>query len=268
MSRGVYGATVGVDRLLKLFAKYGIKASWFTPAHSIDSFPAQLAKVRDAGHEIGLHGYTHEYPSLLSAAQQRDVLERSIKVLTEFCGKAPRGYTAPAWETSKELVPMLLEMGVVYDHSFMYHDLQMHFCPDASQDWVETDHSHAAADWMRPMSALKTTKLVEVPANWHLDDWPPFQPVLGKPSHGYVDTEVIFNLWKSQFDFAYREYDHFVFPISIHPQVSGKPHVILLHERLIEYINTFEGVEWMPMEQMAEEFLAGRIQGATVEGGV
>lgn len=46
-----------------------------------------------------------------------------------------------------------------------------------------------------------------------------------------MDTAVVEKLWREQFDFAYREYDSFVFPISIHPQVSGKPQVILMHER-------------------------------------
>lgn len=52
MSRGIFGATVGVNRLLKMFEKYNIKASWFVPGHSIESFPKQMAKVRDAGHEM------------------------------------------------------------------------------------------------------------------------------------------------------------------------------------------------------------------------
>jgi peptidoglycan/xylan/chitin deacetylase (PgdA/CDA1 family) len=52
VSRGIYGATVGVDRLLKLWDKFGIKTTWFVPAHSLESFPEQLAKVRDAGHEM------------------------------------------------------------------------------------------------------------------------------------------------------------------------------------------------------------------------
>jgi hypothetical protein len=52
VSRGIYGATVGVDRLLKLWDKYGIKTTWFVPAHSLESFPEQLAKIRDAGHEM------------------------------------------------------------------------------------------------------------------------------------------------------------------------------------------------------------------------
>ena len=52
MSRGVFGATVGVDRLLKLCEKYKIEASWFVPAHTLESFPKQIAKIRDAAHEM------------------------------------------------------------------------------------------------------------------------------------------------------------------------------------------------------------------------
>ena len=286
VSRGIYGATVGIDRLLNLYAKYNIKATWFTPAHSIESFPIQLAKVRDAGHEIGLHGYTHETISQLSATQQKAVLDRSIEVLTKFCGAKPKGYTAPSWSTSRELIPQLEEAGIVYDHSFMHHDFQPYFAPDNSQSWVETNLAKSADVWMRPMSKLKASNVVEIPANWHLDDWPPLQPMPGRAAHGFVDTHVVEKLWREQFDFAYREYDTFVFPISIHPQVSGKPQVrlkigkvilvtdifvqqvILMHERLIEYINGHEGVEWMPMCEMAKEFLEGRIEGVKVEGGV
>jgi peptidoglycan/xylan/chitin deacetylase (PgdA/CDA1 family) len=58
-----------------------MKTSWFIPGkrlssqmdaltqqksgHSLESFPEQMAAVRDAGHEIGLHGYSHEVGSLL-----------------------------------------------------------------------------------------------------------------------------------------------------------------------------------------------------------
>ena len=83
------------------------------PAHSIESFPEQLAKVRDAGHEIGLHGYTHEFVSTLNEEQQRDVLTKSIDVLTKFTGRKPRGWTAPAWDTSKETIGLLEEFGIV-----------------------------------------------------------------------------------------------------------------------------------------------------------
>ncbi len=224
---------MGLDRLLKLFDKYSIHATFFTPAHTLESFPKQMARVRDTGHELALHGYTHEYPSQLSAQQQSDVLKKSISVMTDFCsGEKPKGYTAPAWSTSRELIPQLEENGILYDHSFMHHDVQMYWAPDNSHTWFETNNANEAETWMKPMGKLKPSKIVEVPANWHVDDWPPLQPIPGRPgAQGFVDTVTVERLWREQFDFAYREYDTFIFPISIHPQVSGKPHVILMHER-------------------------------------
>lgn len=48
--------SVGIPRMLKLFNKYNIKTTFFTPGHSLDTFPTEMEAVRDAGHEIGLHG--------------------------------------------------------------------------------------------------------------------------------------------------------------------------------------------------------------------
>jgi hypothetical protein len=36
---------------------------------------------------------------------------------------------------------------------------------------------------------------------------------------------------------------------------------------IINYINKHDGVEWMRFEDMAKEFLEGRIQGVEIEGG-
>lgn len=63
-----------------------------------------------------MHGYTHEFVSTLNEKQQRDVLEKSIQVLTDIVGKKPRGWTAPAWSTSKEIVRLLEEFGIVRSH--------------------------------------------------------------------------------------------------------------------------------------------------------
>lgn len=78
-----------------MFDKYKIKTTWFIPGHSLESFPEDMAAVRDAGHEIGLHGYSHENPTDMSIEQQRDVLDKTYRMLTEFTGKPPRGSVAP-----------------------------------------------------------------------------------------------------------------------------------------------------------------------------
>jgi peptidoglycan/xylan/chitin deacetylase (PgdA/CDA1 family) len=52
VSRGVFGATRGVERLLELWESKTIKCSWYVPAHTMETFPEEIAKIRDAGHEM------------------------------------------------------------------------------------------------------------------------------------------------------------------------------------------------------------------------
>ena len=52
MSRGLFGANVGLDRLLKFFDKHQIKGTFNIPSHTVESFPDQVRKVVDAGHEM------------------------------------------------------------------------------------------------------------------------------------------------------------------------------------------------------------------------
>lgn len=146
--------------------------------------------------DSGLHGYTHEHISKLSAKQQEDVLTKSIQVLTDFTGKPPKGYTAPAWDTSKELIPLLEEHNIIYDHSFMHHDLQPYFAPDASHEWTETDVKKDAETWMKPMTKIRPSKVVEIPANWHVDDWPPLQPQPGRAGTVSWTSLVASDCWQ------------------------------------------------------------------------
>jgi hypothetical protein len=45
-----------------------------------------------------------------------------------------------------------------------------------------------------------------------------------KNSHGFVDSHVIERKWKDFFEYVYREHpEGFVMPITIHPDVSGRP---------------------------------------------
>jgi len=257
ISRGIFAGEVGVPRLLKLFDKYGIKTTWFIPGHSLETFPEQMAAVRDAGHEIGLHGYSHENPNALTLAQQKDILDHTYDLLTEFNhGVPPKGSVAPWWETSKEGTMLLLEKGIEYDHSNMAHDSQAYYLRD--QDlWTKIDYSSTAKTWMKPLIRGKETGLVEIPANWYLDDLPPMMFIKESPnSHGWVNPRDVEQLWKDMFTYLYREEQDFIFPLTIHPDVSGRPQVLLMLERFIEWINTHDDVHWVRMIDMANEFRA------------
>lgn len=190
----MYVGEVGVPQLLKLFKKYSITTTWFIPGHSLETFPKQMAVVRDAGHEIGLHGYSHENPSAMTLEQQKDILDHTYKLLTDFnSGKPPKGSVAPWWETSKEGTVLLLEKGIEYDHSNMAHDSQAYYLCD-EDTWSKIDYRATAHTWMKPLQKGKETGLVEIPANWYLDDLPPMMFIKMSPnSHGWVGpiTEMI-----------------------------------------------------------------------------
>ena len=76
-SAGIFAATVGVPRLLRLFKKFGIadKLTWFVPGHSMESFPSETKQILESGCEIGIHGYSHEvcHPSTTETISVRNL---------------------------------------------------------------------------------------------------------------------------------------------------------------------------------------------------
>jgi len=124
--------------------------------------------IRDAGHEIGLHGYSHENPTNMTLEQQKDILDHTYRLLTEFCGKPPRGSVAPWWETSKEGCELLLSYGVEYDHSMSHSDYECYWLR-AADEWTKIDYEKEASHWMKPLKKGRETGLVEIPASWYID---------------------------------------------------------------------------------------------------
>ncbi|WP_024949367.1 polysaccharide deacetylase family protein [Helicobacter pylori] len=255
ISRGLFAGEVGIPRLLKLFKKYHLPATWFAPGHSIETFPEQMKMIVDAGHEVGAHGYSHENPIAMSAKQEEYVLLKSVELIKDLTGKTPTGYVAPWWEFSNITNELLLKHGFKYDHSLMHNDFTPYFVR-VGDSWSKIDYSLEAKDWMKPLIRGVETSLVEIPANWYLDDLPPMMFIKKSPnSFGFVSPHDIGQMWIDQFDWVYREMDYAVFSMTIHPDVSGRPQVLLMHEKIIEHINKHEGVRWVTFNEIADDFL-------------
>ena len=254
ISRGLFAGEVGAPRLVELFRRFGIKTTWFIPGHSIETFPEQMEAVAAAGHEIGVHGYSHENPIVMTPAQEEDVLEKCIELVTKLGGKPPAGYVAPWWEFSPITNELLLKKGFKYDHSLMHHDHQPYYVR-VGDSWTKIDYTKKAAEWMAPLKRGRETDLIEIPGNWYLDDLPPMMFIKKAPnSFGFVNPHDIEQLWRDQFDWVYREYDYAIFPITIHPDVSGRPQVLMMLERLYAYISRHPGVRFVTMNEMADDF--------------
>jgi peptidoglycan/xylan/chitin deacetylase (PgdA/CDA1 family) len=254
ISRGLFAGEVGAPRLLKMFERMGIKTTWFIPGHSLETFPEQMAAVARAGHEIGMHGYSHENPIAMTPAQEQQVLDKCIDLITKVCGKRPTGYVAPWWEFSNVTNELLLKRGIKYDHSLMHHDFQPYYVR-VGDSWTKIDYSKSPDAWMKPLKRGQETDLIEIPASWHLDDLPPMMFIKKSPnSHGFVSPRHLEEMWRDQFDWVYREYDYAVFPITIHPDVAGRPQVLLMLERLYAHMVRHPGVRFCTMDEMASDF--------------
>lgn len=256
ISRGLFAGEVGTPRLLTLFERYNLRTTWFVPGHSIETFPDQTRMIIDLGHEIGLHGYSHENPIAMSRDQEIAILDHCIDLIERVSGARPTGYVAPWWEFSPVTNDILLERGIKYDHSLMHDDFTPYYLR-TGDTWTKIDYRQSAESWMKPLQRGHETGLVEIPANWYLDDLPPMMFMKASPnSHGFVNPRHLEQMWRDQFDWVYREMEYGVFAMTIHPDVSGRPQVLLMLERLIEHINSHPNVRWSTFDEIADDFIA------------
>jgi peptidoglycan/xylan/chitin deacetylase (PgdA/CDA1 family) len=261
ISRGLFAGEVATPRLVQLFERHGLRTTWFIPGHSIETFPEQVEMVARAGHEIGVHGYSHENPMAMSREQEEAVLVKGMELVERLSGRRPTGYVAPWWEFSSSTNELLLANGFKYDHSQMHHDFEPYYVR-VGDTWTKIDYEKPAEEWMKPLVRGEETDLIEIPASWYLDDLPPMMFMKASPnSHGFVNPRQLEQIWIDQFDWVHREYDYAVFTMTIHPDVSGRPQVLLMHERLIEHINGREGVRWATFDEIADDFAQRRPRG-------
>lgn len=254
IQRGMFAGEVGMPRLNKMLTDRNLPATWFIPGHSMETFAKETHDVIAAGFEIGCHGYSHENPVAMSAQQEEDVLAKSVELVHQFTGQNPKGYVAPWWEMSEKTAELLIKYGFSYDNSQSYNDFTP-FYARVGDSWTNIDYTKEAKEWMKPLVRGTEVDLVEIAANWYVDDLPPMMFIKGNAnSHGFVAPQVIEQLWKDQFDWVYREMDYGVFPFTIHPDVSGRPQVLLMLERVFDYIRGHEGVEFVTFNEVADDF--------------
>ncbi len=244
LSRGEF-ALVGADRILRLLDWRGIKATWFVPGHTLESFPEACARIHSAGHEIGHHGYLHEPPAALSREQEDAVLRRGIEAIRQLTGAAPRGYRSPSWDLSPHSVELLLAHGFHYDSSMMAQD----YLPYRCRQGGETPPDRAA-------TLGKPTRLVEMPISWSLDDYPVFEYVRreGFLQEGLRPTSGVLENWLDDFRYMARELEWGVITYTFHPEVTGRGHRMLTLERLIDGVAAL-GATFVRMDEAAEEYV-------------
>jgi len=235
LSRGSYGANVGIRRLMRLLDDFGIKATFFVPGVTVSRYPEIIQELSTKGHELGHHGYTHHSPTRLELDEEIAALEKGMEALDKAAGVRPLGYRSPSWDLSHHSLRLLAEYGFLYDSSLMGDDF--HLYP------LEVDSVQDA--------------LVEVPVSWDLDDAPHFMFSF-RPEYraGLSAPSKVFEIWSSEFDGAYEAEG--IFTLTLHPQISGRYHRVRLLEQLIVYMQGHKGVSFTTCAEAVQQWRTNR----------
>jgi hypothetical protein len=110
--------TAALPRLLAIFARHGIRATFFVVARDGESQAAIIRRIEDEGHEIASHSLSHPMP-FVRVPRSRLVHEvtESRRLLNTICRNEVIGFRAPNWDMSPRGHGPLVDAGYRYDAS-------------------------------------------------------------------------------------------------------------------------------------------------------
>lgn len=109
-----------VERVLQLLSDYNVKATFFILGSAAEKNPEIVKMIAGQNHEVGTHGYSHEFIYNLTPEKFSSELKRSIEVIEGLSGQKVLGHRAPAWsitEKSKWAIDILFQQRLLYDSS-------------------------------------------------------------------------------------------------------------------------------------------------------
>ncbi|MGI5133404.1 polysaccharide deacetylase family protein [Streptomyces sp. CA-106110] len=228
MSHQAYGPLVGVPRLLRLLDRHAIQSTFFVPGYTAHRYPHVVRDIVAAGHEVAHHGYLHEQPTAVDAAEEAANLDRGLAALEEVAGIRPVGYRAPMWDLSWRSPSLLAERGFLYDSSLMDADVpyELAITPGAARS------------------------IVEIPIHWALDDWEQYCYLPDISGSGIIQTPTaVRELWQSEFEGLRAAGGCWV--LTNHPFLSGRTSRAHQLDQLMAHVSACPDVWVASLEDIA-----------------
>lgn len=102
--------------VLELFRKHHTKATFFILGTVAEWYPELIEEIKNEGHEIGIHGYTHKSLYEHNKTSFDEEIRKTILILKKY-GVKPYGYRSPCFSRADFLWEVLNENGITYDSS-------------------------------------------------------------------------------------------------------------------------------------------------------
>ena len=223
LSAADFGAESGTYRILSMLDRHQIPATFFVTAVDATLHPNMLPAILKSGrHEVGVHGWIHEFTPRLPDGEEERLLDQAIDYLTKVTGKRPVGYRAPSWAFSPSTLDLIQKKGFLYDSSLQALD----------EPYEIVSHG-------------RSTGIVELAIDWTLTE----TPYLGQNGRMPSPT-LLYQLYKDEFDGAYEEGTLFV--LTLHPYLSGHRAPMRHLEEFVAYMKSKPGVWFATGAQIAE----------------
>ncbi len=134
---------IGVHNLLGLLEESDTRATFFILGYQAEQTPDLIRDIKERGHEIASHGYSHRFVYRQRPEDFRAELRRSRDILQEITGAPVFGYRAPFFSITADslwALDILAEEGFQYDSSVFPVMNYRYGIPGASRspDWLTT----------------------------------------------------------------------------------------------------------------------------------
>ncbi len=203
---------VAIPRILRMLDRRKLRTTFFLPGWVAETWPDMARSIRDAGHEIGHHGYLHESVRGVDEATEERYLLRGFEALDTVLGIRPVGYRPPSCDMNFRTPDLVARHGFLYESGMM-----------------DSEHPYRWA-----------SGLVELPMSWSLDDWNRYNYVPGYASSPILRPSDVVAAWGDELE-AIVEVGG-LFDLTMHPFISGRPARAAALEGLIERAQSMDGL--------------------------
>ena len=231
----VWDANV-IPRILDLLDDHGVKSTFFVVGINAANHPDVMKMIVDRGHEIGCHGWKHESINMIPKEEEKQRMLKSIEAIEKATGVRPVGNRTAGADLSPNTLDLLRELGFLYDSSIRNNDIPY---------ILEGKPSKFGEG------------LVVIPSYYDMDDFHQFADYPGTKYHArMLSPETGYEMWTQAFDGFYKY--GLCYATMFHPQIIGKPGLMMLFDRVLNYIKKFPNVWFATAEEIARYWLKSR----------
>ena len=208
-----YGNRVGLWRMMKAMDRHGFRGTVNLNSDVCREYPQIIEEGNARNWEWGAQGDNNtSVPCNMTVEQQREFIDRNLRIIEEATGKRPKGWLSMFLAESHDTPDLLAEAGIEYVSNYAHDELPVEM-------------------------KVKSGSLLTMPYTLELNDVP---TIAGKGASGEVFGQMI----RDQFDVLYEESNDLprIMSISMHPFISGHPFRMKHIESALAYVASHSSI--------------------------